>query len=162
MSLGTVFYRGTLSDSVGNPLGNTQAFIDLCYDAENYFTGFVSNANGVYTIEADPNNSGELLMLLDDPTAPLTTPNETNADNNGGNGKILKPDSQELRNSSPDKFPSAEIFVEPSFVATFGDPGYVHRIASTLAFTNFIYRQSGIKQINLNWFSRLFDKLGLV
>ena len=149
-TLGNCFYRGKLSDTNWHPIAQTHAFINLCHP-NLQFTGFVSNANGLYTIEADPDNERQLLMQLDDPTIPLTTPNDTNADNNGGNGsgKLLKPDTQIPRNSTPEKFPSVEIIVEPSFVETFGDPGYIHRIASTLAFTNFIYEQSGLKQIHL-------------
>jgi hypothetical protein len=148
--LGNCYYRGTLSDAGWRATDQTYAFINLCH-TDVPFTGFVSDANGVYTIDKDPDNACKLLMQIDDPTAPLTTPNDTNAGNNGGNGsgKLLTPDTQISRGGTPDKFPSAEIIVEPSFVETFGDPGYIHRIASTVAFANFIYGQSGIKQIHL-------------
>jgi hypothetical protein len=144
------YYRGILSDATWNGIANTQAFINLCHGPD-LFTGFVSNDFGVYTIEKDPQDAGKLTMELDDPTTPLTTPNETNTGNNGGNGggHLLEPAVQIPRNSTPDKFPSAEILVEPSFIETFGDPGYIHRIAGTLAFANFIYQQNGLRQIHL-------------
>jgi hypothetical protein len=144
------YYRGTLSDATWNGIANTQAFINLCHGPD-IFTGFVANDFGVYTIEKDPQNAEELVMELDDPTTPLTTPNETNTGNNGGNGsgKLLEPDIQVPRDSTPDKFPSAEILVEPSFIEKFGNPGYMHRIAGTLAFANFIYQQNGLRQIHL-------------
>lgn len=143
------YYSGTLSDANWQPLSQTHAFINLCEAGPDYFTGFVSDQNNVYTIAADPGNTSDLLMLTDDPTTPLTTPNETKAGNNGGKGKLLKPASLQPRNSTSAKFPSVEIIVEPSFVTAFGNPGYIHRIASTLASTNFIYDQSGMKQISL-------------
>ena len=144
------YYRGTLSDASWTNMDNTQAYINLCH-GPGLFTGFVSDVSGVYTIEKDPNDSAKLIMELDNPMTPLTTPNETNTGNNGGNGsgQLLKPDTQIPRNSTPDKFPSIEIVVEPSFVNTFGNPGFIHRIASTLAFANFIYEQSGLNQIHL-------------
>ena len=145
------YYRGKLSSATWVAIEQTQAFVNLCYASPDYFTGFISNDMGVYTIEEDPNNTGQLIMQIDNPTIPLTTANDTNAGNNGGNGngKLLKPDVQETRYSTPEKFPSVEIIVEPSFVETFGNPGYIHRIASTLAFTNFVYEQSGLNQIHL-------------
>jgi hypothetical protein len=144
------YYRGTLAtpDPDWEPVAQTHAFINLCH-SDLPFTGFISDVNGVYTIEEDPNAPGHLIMQIDDPTTPLTTPNETNSGNNGGYGKLLEPDVQVARNSTPDKFPSVEIFVEPSFIETFGTPGYIHRIVSTIAFSNFIYGQSGMKQTHL-------------
>jgi len=144
------FYRGKLADSDWQPINQTQAFINLC-DSVLPFTGFVSDSSGVYIIEEDPNNPGQLEMKVDDPTTPLTTPNETNVGNNGGNGSgnLTIPDIQVARTGTPAKFPSVEIVVEPKFVETFGYPGYIYRIAGTLAFANFIYEQSGIKPIHL-------------
>lgn len=144
------FYRGRLTDSTGSEIQNTQAYINFCMP-DPIFTGFVADANNVYRIEIDPQNPGSLIMVVDDPTVPLTTPNETNVGNNGGNGsgQLLQPATQVTRNGGPQVFPSIEINVEPSFVSSYGSPGYIHRIASTLAFTNFIYAQNGMKQYTL-------------
>lgn len=153
------YYRGTLTDSVGTPITKTYAFMNMCQDDPHYFTGFVSDQYNVYTIEEDPDSPGHLIMQIDDPTIPLTTPNESNAGNNGGKGKVLTPDKLEPRNSTVENFPSVEILVEPTFVSTFGDPGYIHRIASTVAFANFIYEQSGMKQMTLISINLLSDVL---
>ena len=154
------YYRGTLADANWGSIANTHAFINLCHGAD-LFTGFVSNELGVYVIEKDPSDPSTVVMERDDPMTPLTTPNETNTGNNGGNGsgQLLKPDFQYARSGSPDKFPSVEIFVEPSFVNMFGDPGFIHRIATTLAFVNFFYQQSGLKQIHLISINVLNDEL---
>ena len=144
------FYNGSLADSSWQPINQTQAFINLCH-SELPFTGFVSDSSGLYTIEEESALSGQLVMEVDDPMIPLATPNETNVGNNGGNGsgKLIKPDIQVERASSPDKFPNAQVVVEPEFVNTYGNPGFIYRIANTLAFTNFVFEQSGIKPIHL-------------
>ena len=144
------FYRGRLTDSTGVDIPNSQAFVNFC-SPDPVFTGFVSDANNVYRIEEDPQNPGSLVMLVDDPSVPLTTPNETNVGNNGGNGsgQLLQPNTQVVRNGGAQIFPSLEINVEPAFISTYPSPGYIYRIASTLAFTNFIYAQNGMKQYTL-------------
>jgi len=142
------YYRGSLSDSGWQPIEQTHAFINLCH-THLPFTGFVSDSNGVYTIEEDPNSAGQLTMQTDDPSIPLTTSNDTDNLRNGGSSKLLKPKVQVPRTSTPAKFPSVEFMVEPSFVDTFGNPGYLHRIASTLAFANFVYEQNGLNPIHL-------------
>lgn len=148
-SVPNCYYRGTLADTNWNPLPNTHAFINLCNGTSDYFTGFVSNPNGVYIIDENPNFPGQLLMLLDDPSTPINSPNETSGGNNGKRGKTKEPDTLVPRNSTPDKFPSVEIIVGPSYVEKFGDPGFVHRIASSVAFANFIYENSGMKPMTL-------------
>ena len=114
--LGNCYYRGTLSDANSQPDTQTHAFINLCH-TDLPFTGFVSDSNGLHTIEEDPNNAGQLLMQTDDPTIPLTTPNDTNADNNCGNGsgKLLKPDTQIDRNGTPGKFPSMVMILSNTY-----------------------------------------------
>ena len=153
------YYRGTLSDTNWQPIAQTHAFVNLCDNDPHYFTGFISDPNNVYVIDEDPTAPGSLTMVVDDPTTPLTTPNETRAGNNGGKGKLLSPDNLEPRNSTPGKYPSVEIVVEPSFIATFGNPGYIHRIAGTLAFANFIYQQSGMKELTLISINVLSEEL---
>ncbi|WP_455222864.1 zinc-dependent metalloprotease family protein [Kaarinaea lacus] len=143
------YYYGTLADSNWQPLPQTHAFINLCDNNPTYFTGFVSNPNGVYTIEETPDEPGRLVMLLDDPNTPLSSDNEAGGGNNGQKGKIQEPDSLVPRNSTPEKFPSVEVIVGPTYINKFGDPGFVYRIVSTLAFANFIYENSGIRPMNL-------------
>ncbi|MDX2464996.1 MAG: hypothetical protein QNK31_10880 [Porticoccus sp.] len=145
------FYRGQLIYSDGNPISQTYAYINLCHTTIP-FSGFVSDSNGIYTIEEDPSTAGQLLMLKDDFTAPFIPPGESNAGNNNrgsGGSKLLKPDTQITRSSSPETFPSVEFVVEASFVETYGRSNFIHRIASTFAFANFVYQQSDIKQIHL-------------
>ncbi|MFV2055272.1 MAG: zinc-dependent metalloprotease family protein [Thiohalomonadales bacterium] len=154
------YYRGTLSNADWSPIAKTHAFINLCH-TDILFSGFVSDSSEVYIIEENPNASGQLLMLTDNLSAPQPTANDTQKSNNGGNGtgNIPKPTDQIPRKSTPNMFPSVEIMVEPSFVEKFGNPGYIHRIASTLAFVNFIYQQSGMKQISLISINILSDNL---
>ncbi|MDX2505950.1 MAG: zinc-dependent metalloprotease family protein [Gammaproteobacteria bacterium] len=145
------YYRGTMASSTWQPIANSHAFINMCHSNPQVFTGFISGNSQLRVIEEDPSAVGQLVMLDDNPFLEQNSPNDTKAGNNGGSGfgAIPKPDSQVLRKSTADKFPSVEIVVEPSFVETFGTPGYIHRIASTLAFANFVYQQSGINQIHL-------------
>jgi len=151
------YYKGSLADSSFTAIPRTHAFINLCGNNAQFFTGFVSDLTSVYTIEGTP---GNLTMSRDDPTLPLTTPNESKAGNNGGDGKLLTPDNLVARNNIPvDNFPSVEIMVEPSFIDIYGNPGYIHRIASTIAFSNFIYEQSGMKPITLISINRLSENL---
>ena len=151
------YYKGSLADSSFTAIPQTRAFINLCDNNAQSFTGFVSDLTSVYTIDG---TAGNLLMSRDDPTLPLTTPNETNADNNGGKGKVLTPANLEPRTNDPvNNFPSVEIMVEPSFIDIYGSPGYIHRIASTIAFSNFIYEQSGMKPITLVSINRLSEDL---
>lgn len=145
------YYRGTLANSAWQPVANSHAFINLCHSNRKVFTGFVSGNSQLRVIEEDSNAAGQLVMLDDNPFLPQDSFSDTKVSNNGGNGfgTIAKPDAQIARKRTADKFPSVEIVVEPSFVETFGSPGFIHRIAGTLAFTNFVYQQSGINQIHL-------------
>ena len=143
------YYYGRLADSNWQPLPQTHAFINLCANAPDYFTGFVSNPNGIYTIDENVDVPGQLLMLLDDPNTPLSWANEPGGGNNGQKGKITEPDNLVPRNSTPEKFPSVEIIVGPTYINKFGNPKFIHRIISNLAFANFIYLNSGMRPMNL-------------
>jgi hypothetical protein len=144
------FYRGSLSDVNWQPIENTHAFFSFC-DGNLPFSGFVSDINNVYRIEADPNVSDGLLMLVDDPTMSHFVLDDSANSNNGGNGngKVIKPEVQIERNSTPDKYPSIEFLIDSSYKDKFGNPGYIHRAINTLAFSNFIYEQNGMKAATL-------------
>lgn len=144
------YYKGVLSDSNWQPMENTHAFFNFCH-ADVPFTGFVSDLSNVYTIEEDPGAGNGLLMLVDNPSSPLIVSDDSSNTNNGGNGsgKLLKPNNQIPRNSTPALFPNVELFIDASFQDKYGNPGYIHRVITTLAFSNFIYAQSGIKPVNL-------------
>lgn len=144
------YYRGTLADSMGNPIADTFVFFNLC-DDNLVFTGFFSDRYNVYTIRENPDEPGSLIMEVDNPLTPVVPPDESLHINNGGNGsgKLLDPTMQVARNSTPDKFPSVEFLIDESFSEKFPYPKYVHRVVETLAFSNFIYQQSGMKAATL-------------
>lgn len=148
-SVPNCYYQGALTNSSWQPTPHTHAFINLCNAAPGYFTGFVSNLNGVYTIEENPAVAGQLLMLLDDPNTPINSANESGGGNNGKRGKVSEPDTLVPRNSSPGKFPSVEVIVGPTYVQIYSNPGFIHRIANTVAFANFIYENSGMAPMTL-------------
>jgi len=144
------FYRGSLSDMNWHPIENTYAFFNFC-NGDLPFSGFVSDVSIVYRIEGEQNVPGDLLMLVDDPTlSHYVLADSANSDNGGnGSGQVIKPETQIERNSTPADFPSVEFLIDPSFKDKFGDPGYIHRAISTLAFSNFIYEQNDMKAATL-------------
>jgi hypothetical protein len=144
------FYRGSLSDMDWHPIKDTYVFFNFCND-NLPFTGFVSDINNVYRIEEDPSGFGELLMVVDDLTLSHFVSDDSANSNNGGNGsgQVIRPETQITRNSMPSKFPSVEFMIDSSYRAKFGDPGYIYRAISTLAFSNFIYELNDMKAATL-------------
>jgi len=143
------YFRGRLADSNFNPLENSNAYIDLCNESVP-FTGFVSDTNSVYTITAQSDSTTGISMQIDDPNLDLIGDDSAKITGPKGSNKD-KPLPEDLhpRNAHPGLFPSIEILVEPNYVAKVGENAYLARIHENLAFANFIYQQSGLKQLNL-------------
>jgi hypothetical protein len=150
-SLDNCYFRGTLADQDFNPLENTNAYIDLCNDNDEVpFTGFVSNLNYVYTITVQPDSDTGISMQIDNPDQDLIGDDSVkNTGPKGANNDKSPPEQLYPRNAHADLFPSLEILVEPNYVAKVGQDAYLSRIHENLAFANFIYQQSGLKQLNL-------------
>jgi hypothetical protein len=143
------YYRGTLADQDFNPMENSNAYINLC-SADVPFTGFVSDLNNVYTITAQPASKTGISMQIDDPNQDLIGDDSAKITGpKGANNDKSPPERLYPRNASPGLFPSLEILVEPNYVNKVGSDAYLARIRENLAFANFIYQQSGLKQLNL-------------
>jgi len=139
------YYRGTLTDAESNPLPDTHAYFNLC-DSTIPFVGFVSNRFNVFTIARTPGSPTRLDMLIDNQNQAVVyegiSPFQGEPNLNIQKGLFPRTAATEL-------FPRIEIAVEPAYVQKFGEDAYLDRIIESLAFANFIYAQSGMKQLTL-------------
>jgi hypothetical protein len=157
-TLDNCYYRGTSLDNDGNTIA---AYINWC-NSEVPFTGFVADADYVYIIQPDTTSPTGLAVEISDPDARLTLHPDIENDNGwkeGGSGG--NDASTILIDRRPGtEFPSLEIYIDPDFIANNGEDKYLDRIFETLAFANFAYAQSGIKQISLVAIIQADDEIG--
>ncbi|WP_455220823.1 M12 family metallo-peptidase [Kaarinaea lacus] len=146
------YYRGVLTNVKGKTIDDTVVFLNVCDNALP-FTGFVSRNTELYVIERDALSPTGITMRLESTTNGVNAQDDLNTDSNGwkdgGSGGTLTPLKLVPREMSSDKFPSMDIYVNPSYVSQVGEQFYISRIIETLAGANIIYAQSGLKQIHL-------------
>jgi hypothetical protein len=157
-NLDNCYYRGIANDNNGNPIA---AYINWCH-SEIPFTGFVADADYVYIIQPDTTSSTGIAVEISDPDARLTLHPDIENDNGwkegGSGGGDVSTSLVERRPGA--EFPSLEIYIDPDFIANNGGDKYIDRILETLAFANFAYAQSGIKQISLVAIIQADDEIG--
>lgn len=139
------YYRGSLTDEKFVPIPDTHAYFNFC-DTSIPFVGFVSNQYNVYTIARSHSSPKGIDMVIDNQNQ--TVPYVGISPNQGVPNTDIA-DGLYPRRSDTDLFPSIEIVVEPAYVAKFGEDAVIDRIVENLAFANFIYEQSGMKQLSL-------------
>lgn len=140
------YFRSTMT---GN--ANTVAFIKRCSADTIDLRGFIADSEYVYVIEPDADSPTGLALEISDPGARTVYKPDNETDNGwkeGGSGGN-QVSTQLVTRIGGAPFPSLEVFVDPDFVASSGEDNYVDRVIEQLAFANFAYAQSGIKQITL-------------
>ena len=140
------YYRGSLADDSYAPIPDTFAYFNLC-DSSIPFTGFVSNEHNVYSIARNDTSTLGIDMTIDNQNQAAVY--EGISPHQGEPNTSLPDGLYSHRRSNPLLFPSIEIALEPAYVAKFGEDAYLDRIMENLAFANFIYEQSGMKQLSL-------------
>lgn len=147
------YYRGTLSSKKGEPLPESTVFINIC-DNSLPFIGFVASGANMYIIEKDVASSTGIGMHVEITSDDIDGTDELNSGDNGwkegGSGGALTPSLLYPRGNSPDKFPSIDIYVNPSYRNQVGEENYINRIMEVFAASNTIYQQSAMKQLHLS------------
>lgn len=156
------YFRGVLTNNKGDALPNTTVFLDTC-DNNVPFTGFIAKDNKMYKVIADPASATGVTMDLEVTANYIDGRDEVNTGDNGwkvgGSGGALTPSSLVPRGSSHEKFPSIDIYVNPSYRLQVGEQNYIPRIIETMAAANTIYAQSSMKQMNLIAIVRLNEDI---
>jgi len=145
------YYRGVLTDENGLVILDTVVYVEIC-NTGIPFRGFVSEATNMHHIMPDSSSITGISMQLE------VTGNEINAgdDSNGnkgwgagGSGGALTPSYLYARNMSPNKLPSLDIYIDPTFVTQVGETEYIARVFENLTVANTMYAQSDLNQIHL-------------
>lgn len=156
------YYRGVLTNNMGDALPDTAVFLDIC-DNSVPFKGFVAKDNEMYKVEADAESETGISMRLETATNDVSGVDEVNTGDNGwkkgGSGGALTPSTLIPRESTPEQFPSIDVYVNPSFRIQVGEQNYIARIIETVAAANIIYAQSNIKQLHLMAIVRLDEDI---
>ena len=156
------YYRGTLVSNSGNPVPDSVVYINLC-DNSVPFTGFVALNDNMYLIEKDTSSGTGISMRLEETADDINGTDEIVTGDNGwkegGSGGALSPTTLYPRGNSPEKFPSVDIYVNPSFRTQVGEENYINRIMETFAASNTIYQQSAIKQLHLSAIIRVDEDI---
>jgi hypothetical protein len=146
------YYRGVLTNNMGDVIPNTTVFLDTC-DNNVYLKGFVAKDNEMYKVEANSESATGISMRLESTANNTSGIDEVDTGDNGwkkgGSGGALSPSTLIPRGSSPDKFPSIDVYVNPSYRIQVGEQNYIGRIIETFAAANTIYAQSNMKQLHL-------------
>jgi hypothetical protein len=159
IGLGVTDAAETLIDTLPNcyyrseprgPGRTTVAYIKRCSSDIVNLRGFIADADYVYIIGPDSSSPVGLGLTVFEPGARTnySIPSEENGGLNSDIGGISASKQLVTRRSGV-IFPSLEIYVDPEFVSLYGEDQYVDYVIEQLAFTNFAYAQSGIKQVNL-------------
>jgi hypothetical protein len=102
-------------------------------------------------------------MRLEATTNNVYGADEVNTGDNGwksgGSGGALAPSTLIPRESNPEKFPSIDVYVNPSYRLQVGEQNYIARIIETVAAANTIYTQSNMKQMHLMSIVRLDEDI---
>jgi hypothetical protein len=141
---------------------STVAYIKRCSADTIDLRGFIADAEYIYIIEKDLSSPTGLAVRVSGhgSRVPYTIESE---DNSGleppGSGGVSVPTQLATRRSNV-PFPSLEIYVDSYFVESYGEANYVDSVIEQLAFTNFTYAQSGLKQVNLVAIVRIDADIG--
>lgn len=157
-TLPNCYFRST----PGGGAVSTVAYIKRCSADTMDLRGFIADEEYVYIIEHDQSSPSGLAVHVSEPGArtPYSIESETfsGLDSNGSGGVALSTQLATRRSNVP--FPSLEIYVDSYFVETYGEAKYVDSVIEQLAFTNFTYAQSGLKQVNLVAIVRIDGDIG--
>ncbi len=158
------YYRGILVSKNGSPKADSTVYLNLC-DNTAPFTGFVAWGNNMYLIEKDASSATGISMRLEETAASIPGTDEVESGDNGwkvgGSGGALTPASLYPRGNDPEKFPSVDIYVNPSFRAQVGEQNYVHRIMETFVAANTIYLQSAMNPLRLSAIIRTDEDISM-
>lgn len=148
--------------ATGSGGASTVAYIKRCSADTVDLRGFIADSEFIYIIEQDSTSQSGLTVRVSGygSRVPYTIQSE---DNSGleppGSGGVSVSDQLATRRSSV-PFPSLELYVDDYFVESYGEANYVDAVIEQLAFTNFTYAQSGLKQVNLVAIVRIDTDIG--
>lgn len=146
-------YRGVLTNIKGESIADSTVYLNIC-DNNVPFAGFVARGENMYLIEKDVTSQLGIGMRIEQTKNDVDGSDEISSGDNGwkegGSGGALTPTSLYPRGNNPSKFPSVDVYVNPSYRAQVGEDNYIDRILETFAAANTIYKQSSMKQLYLS------------
>ena len=121
--------------------------------------GFIADSEFIYVIEQDSNNLTVRASGYGS-RVPYTIESEDNSGLEPPGSGGVSVSSQLVTRRSNVPFPSLELYVDSYFVESYGEANYVDAVIEQLAFTNFTYAQSGLKEVNLIAIVRIDSDIG--